>query len=301
MDAGRSKNEHRSAAGPAARWLSGVFAGALVLVVMTALLAGCGPKTGPTETIRVDEPLASAAVTDVELVMGTGRLSLSPGASGLMSGTIRCNVKDWQPEIRRNDTRLLIQQKSRDSISGSVVTTVNDWDLQLGDSPMRLTILAGAYQGELDLTGLTLQDLSIEDGAARTQVMFNAPNPGQMERLRYKTGASTVSLIGLANANFRSMEFTGGAGAYSLDFSGQVRTEATARIAVGTGSVRIQVPSGMAMVVKVSGSQTAVDTQGMWVTKGSTHSTPAAGAADGGKVLTVELEMAAGTATLVAQ
>jgi hypothetical protein len=270
-------------------------------LAMSLVVAGCGAEVGPTETIRIDEPLASAAVTDVELVMGAGSLSLTPGATGLVSGTIRCNVEDWQPQIRRSDARLLIQQKSRDAISGLEAAVINEWGLQLGQSPMRLRISAGAYDAALDLSGLTLQDLSIEDGASQTQVMFNSPNPGQMERLWFKTGASAVSLIGLANANFKSMQFTGGAGTFTFDFSGQLRTKATAKIVLGTGTVRIQVPASTAVVVRAIGSQIAVDTQGSWVTKGQTHSTPAVAANKDGKVLTVELEMGAGTATLVAK
>ena len=295
MGSWRGKSGCRSAARSSGKAL----AVAALLTGVALLLVGCGAKVGPTDTVVLDEPLASAAVTEVELVMGAGTLKVGSGATGLVSGTIRCNVEDWLPEIKRSDTRLVIQQKSRNTVSDAVSSIVNDWDLQLGKSPMRLSIVAGAYEGSLDLSGLTLQGLSVEDGAANTQIRFSSANPGQMERLRYKTGASTVSLLGLANANFKSMEFTGGAGTYSLDFSGSLRTKATARVVVGSGTVRIQVPAGTAAVVKVNGAQTAVDLQGEWVTKGTTHSTAAVEGAADGKILTIELEMGTGTATLV--
>jgi hypothetical protein len=105
----------------------------------------------------------------------------------------------------------------------------------------------------------------------------------------------------LADANFKSMEFTGGAGSYSLDFSGQLRTTATARIVIAAGTVRIQAPASTAVVVKVASTRTMLDLQGEWVTEGTTHSTPAAASLEDGKVLTVQLEMAAGTATLIAK
>lgn len=299
MDSWRSRGKCRPAARSSGRALAGVVVTCALLTGGALSLIGCGPEVGATETVVLDVPLASTAVTDVELVMGAGSLKVAPGATGLVSGTIRCNVEDWLPDIRRSDTRVLVQQKSRDAVSDAVSSTVNDWDLQLGKSPMRLSVVAGAYEGSLDLSGLTLQELSVEDGAANTQIRFSSANPGQMERLRYKTGASTVSLLGLANANFKSMEFTGGAGTYNLDFSGQLRTKATARVVVGSGTMRIQVPAGTAAVVKVSGSQTAIDLQGEWVTKGTTHSTPAVEGAEDGKILTIELEMGTGTATLV--
>jgi hypothetical protein len=282
MGSWRWKSRCRLAVRSSGRSLAGTVVASALVAGAALFIIGCGPKVGATETVLLDEPLASGAVTDVELIMGAGTLTVGSGATGLISGVIRCNVEDWLPEIKRSDARITIQQKSRDTVSDAVSSTVNDWDLQLGKSPMRLKVVAGAYEGSLDLSGVTLQELSIEDGAANTRVRFSSANPGQMERLRYQTGASTVSLLGLANANFKSMEFTGGAGTYSLDFSGQLRTKATARVVVGSGAVRIQVPAGTAAVVKVSGSRTAVDLQGEWVTKGTTHSTPAVEGAEGG-------------------
>jgi hypothetical protein len=301
MDLWRSKGRCRAAEWSSGRSLAGMVVASALLMGVVLFLLGCGPKVGATQTVVLDVPLASAAVTDVELVMGSGTLKVTSGATGLVSGNIRCNVEAWLPDIKRSDTRVVIQQKSRSSVSDAVSSTVNDWDLQLGKSPMRLTVLAGACKGTLDLSGLTLQGLSIEDGAANTQIRFSSANPGQMEQLHYKTGASTVSLFGLANANFKSMDFTGGAGTYNLDFSGELRTKATAGVVVGSGTVRIQVPAGTPAVVKVSGSQTAVEMQGEWVTKGTAHSTPAVESAEDDKILTIELEMGTGTATLVAK
>lgn len=262
-------------------------------------LAACDPEVGATQTVVVEEPLASGPVTDVQLVMGTGKLSITPGAVGLISGTIRCNVADWEPLLSRGDDSLSIKQKSRDSVSDAAGMIVNDWSLMLGRSPMRLKISAGAYEGDIDLSGLTIQELTIEEGASATRVTCNSPNPGQMQHLRYKTGASSVTMLGLANANFKSMDFAGGSGTYVFDFAGQVRTNGTVRIETGQGTVRIQVPATTAAQVTVKGSKTSVVTEGQWVTTGQTHSTSAADAADPGRSLTMIVEVEAGTVTLV--
>jgi hypothetical protein len=79
---------------------------ALVLLVGTGLLlTGCAAKVGATQEMLVDEPLASAAVTEVHLVMGAGKLTLAPGAAGLISGAIDYNVAKWKPKIARSDER----------------------------------------------------------------------------------------------------------------------------------------------------------------------------------------------------
>jgi hypothetical protein len=274
--------------------------GAALLILLGAwLLTGCGIKTGVTQELVIDEPLGSAAVTEVVLEMGAGKLSIAPEATGLASGTIRYNVEAWKPEVERSDTRLTIKQGSKRSVSVLGGNVVNDWDLELGKAPMRLEVSAGAYEGFYDLSGLTLQELTITDGASRSQVMFNSANPGQMERFSYTTGASTVTLIGLANANLKTMEFKGGAGSYSLDFSGQLRTDANVKAEIGAGSMRIIVPVGTSARVTVKGSLNSVSTEGTWTASGDTYSTLAADSAAQGKTLSITLETNVGSVTLV--
>ncbi len=279
----------------------------LVVMLMVSMLglitfaSACsvGVDIGPTQELAVDEPLGSAAVTDVEIDMGAGTLSLSPGATGLASGLIRYNVDAWKPTIERTDKKLTIEQGKKGGLEAIGGDIVNEWRLQLGNAPMRLLVSAGAYEGTYDLGGLTLQGLTIKDGAARSEVRFGSPNPGQMQRLLYETGASTVNLTGLANANFRTFEFNGGAGSYKMDFSGQLRTDSSARIKAGVGSVRIEVPAETAAQVTVKGSLTDVSLEGAWTTTGKTSSTPAVKAGGQNKTLLIEVDMSVGTLELI--
>jgi hypothetical protein len=283
------------------RMMTAVSIGVLPFVMVGVLMAaGCGVNVGPTQELTIDEPLSSAAVTDVNLSMGAGKLSLSAGASGLMSGTVRYNVEPWKPTVTRNDSSVTVKQGSQKGISGLGSDVVNDWTLELGKSPMRLTVTAGAYEGTYNLGGLALQGLSIKDGAAKTQVTFDSPNPGQMETFTYDTGASKVSLSGLANANFRSMNFKGGAGSYTLDFSGDLRTDGNVKVKAGVGTVQVIVPKGTAAEVTVSGSLTDVSVDGPWTNSGGTHATPAA-AGGSGKKLIISVDMSVGTLKLVTQ
>jgi len=140
---------------------------------------------------------------------------------------------------------------------------------------MRLTVSAGAYDGSYELGGLSLQRLSIKDGASKSQVTFSSPNPSQMELLKYETGASSVTLTGLADANFRKLEFKGGAGSFTLEFSGQLRSDGSASVEAGVGQVHLVIPAGMAVKVVVDGKLADVEQEGNWVTSGDTYSTPA--------------------------
>lgn len=269
---------------------------AVVTLVTAALaLAGCTVKTGPTEEFTVNEPLGGAAVTDLRIKMGAGKLVLASGASGLIEGVVRYNIAEWKPSVERGDARLEITQGSADKpgpIGGDVV---NEWELKLGRAPLRLSIEAGAYSGDLELGGLLLSSLSIKDGAAKNQVRFSTPNPGLMEEFAYKTGASDVEISGLANANCRRMTFEGGAGSFTLDFGGELRSDSVVDIKAAAGSVRVEVPSRTTATVNVSGELNDVSIEGTWTVQGKTYSL-----GGGGRTLTINVDLTAGSLKLVA-
>ena len=230
--------------------------------------------TGPvTETVidvpRLADPTQEAFLT---LSFGANELRLSPGAEGLVSGTVRTNIKDFEPTVTVNGSDIRIEQGSLD-VNGIPHSDngVNEWDLKLGADPMRLRVTGGAYEGDMDLGGLALTDLYISDGAASVKVDFSAPNTVEMSSLRYETGASTVEMMNLANANFTSMIFRSGAGTYTLDFGGALRRDARVDIESGLSTLTIVVPEGTAAEVEISGSMSSVEAHGAWVSQDSTR------------------------------
>jgi len=96
-----------------------------------------------------------------------------------------------------------------------------------------------AYSGDIELGGLALKSLDVTDGAAEVSMRFSSPNLVEMDRLRYQTGASEVTLHGLANANFTSLIFRSGAGNYILDFSGSLTRDAVATVESGFSQIVI--------------------------------------------------------------
>jgi hypothetical protein len=273
----------------------------LVLVATVGfMVTGCGIGIGPTQTFDINEKLGGAAVTDVTVSMGAGTLDIGSGASGLVSGTISYNVEKWKPEVVRGDSSVAIKQGTTKGLDGVGTDVVNDWKLKLGAAPIRLAVMAGAYEGAYELGGLALQKLSIEDGAAKTHVNFASANLSQLETLSYDTGASTVTLSGLADANFKKLEFNGGAGSYTFDFSGELRTSGSVTIDSGASKVHIIVPSGTAAKVVVNGKLTDVTQEGTWTAADKTYSTPAAASSDG-KLLSITVNMDVGSLTLTAE
>lgn len=279
-----------------------------VLVILSLALAGgalaCSlslnlphADTGATETLTIDEPAPPAGtVAEVSIDMGAGSLELTGGADGLADGEVRYNVQEWRPTVTRAGGRLTIEQGDPDVPMTLGDDVVNEWDLRLGEVPMELSLDAGAYSGAIDLTGIPLQRLSVNDGASDVQLEWREANPEELRLFSYNTGASTVTLRGLGYANFSELTFTGGAGTYTLDFSGELRRDGNVTIHSGVSSVRIEIPEGTAVEVVVEGAMNDVDTLGDWTLDGDTYRM-----AGLGPVLRIFVDMGVGSLTLSAE
>lgn len=232
-------------------------------------------KTGSEVSYPVHQSLPNKKTpVEVELDAGAATLNVTGGAKSLVDGTIVTNVPEWEPKVGFSDDRLTISQPGN-NISGIPSKSYkNVWNLALSDDiPLDLTIIAGAYQGHLDLGGLNLTNLAITDGAGNSEMSFSKPNQGEMEQFKYTSGASSVKLYDLANANFQQMKFSAGAGDYTLDFSGDLKHDIQVDMEAGMSAVTIIVPSGSNASVTVNGEMKDVNTNGAWSVNDQTYTT----------------------------
>ena len=145
----------------------------------------------------------------------------------------------------------------------------------------------------MELGGLAIHSLRVTDGAADVRLSFSEPNLVEMENLRYETGASKVELTGLANANFGSMNFRGGAGDYTLDFSGELQQDASVDVDAGVSSMTIIVPEDTNVTLFVAGGLTDVNRSGAWDRQNDEYSLSGSGPS-----LTINVSMGAGSLNL---
>ncbi len=228
--------------------------------------------------------------------MGAGTLHIDGGAAGLVEGTIKYDVADWKPVVSNQGSGVSITQGTNYSNQLPPQNVVNDWQLKLGQAPLDLTIDAGAYDSTLNLGGIPLTNLTINDGASNTSISFAASNPARMQHLLYKTGASTVSITGLGNANVADMNFEGGAGSYTLDFSGKLQQASNVHISSGVSNFKVIVPSTTACKVILTGAMNSVNAQGAWTVNDKTYSLSGQG-----PLLTITVELGVGSLELDTQ
>jgi hypothetical protein len=271
-----------------------------ILVLALASMA-CGfsvnlPKESqPGPEVKESITVAGKGSEEMRLTLsfGAGRLKLSPGGGDqLVEGTAVYNFEQLKPKIVKDGNSVEIKHDNFNNLVNPK-DIINEWDLKLGKSPIDLTINAGAYNGTYELGGLSLTNLTVKDGAANVDLSFSKPNLVEMSILRYETGASDVKLAGLANANFSTLMFNGGAGSYTLDFSGKLTREGVVKIEAGAGDVQLIIPKDVNAKVTVESTLATVNHSSGWTENGSEYTQNGSG-----PELTIIVKMAAGNLTI---
>ncbi len=270
----------------------------IAILALTALACGISapepptPQSEVTEDIKVEYP--DADEINLKLRFVAGKLDLNPGAALLVDGTATYNYDELKPEINTDGSDVEVRVGDGDvNIFPNLNNIKNEWDLELGDQPMNLSLESGAYEGEFELGGLALTRLDIKDGASNVEISFSKLNPVEMSTFTYNTGASDVKITGLANANFSLFDFSSGAGDYTLDFSGEMQRDASVKIETGLSNFIIIVPEGVNAVVTVQGGLSNVNAGSSWERSGSDYVQKGEG-----PTLTFVIEMGAGNLTL---
>jgi hypothetical protein len=97
----------------------------------------------------------------------------------------------------------------------------------------------------------------------------------------------------LGNANFASLEFDSGAGNYTLDFSGQLRRNASVHIGTGVSNLTLVIPAGIPTQITVKGAASNVTSNSDWSRNGNVYSQSGTG-----PQLTMVIEIGAGNITI---
>ena len=96
--------------------------------------------------------------------------------------------------------------------------------------------------------------------------------------------------------NFNTLDFSAGAGDYTLDFTGTLTHDASVDIKATISNITIIIPAGMKAVIINDGTVSNINTEGTWLLSDDTYTT-----VQEGPTLTINLSMAVGNVTLIHQ
>ncbi len=185
----------------------------------------------------------------VTIKFGAGKLDLISGKEDVFKGNFQYDKSILKPNIQYEilgETGILTLSQSIKKDLDLPFPYKNRWNLKLPSGiPLQLYINTATYSGDIDLTNLQIENFYLTTGASQTNIIFDQPNLIDLKNINIKTGASTIKMLGLANANFDEMNFTGGAGSYTFDFSGDLTKKSKVNINVGAAKIVLKIPSNM--------------------------------------------------------
>lgn len=273
---------------------------AIVILIMAGFacsIQNIQMETVETRVVNVAEALpGNTNETELIFKMTGGQFTINPGSDQLANGSIVYNVEHYEPEFTRRDNYLEIKQVEPFRFTGLPIGDVeNIWNLEITEVlPLDLRIEGGASENIFNFSGLQLTRLSIIQGGSDTTIRFEVPNPVPMDEFSFTTGASSARLYGLANAGFRRMSMSAGAGNYTLDFGGILSQDTVVDIKAGVSNITLIIPAEMRAVVNTQGTVTNINTRGTWLVSNDQYSTLMEG-----NTLLINLDMAIGNITLV--
>ena len=192
-------------------------------------------------------PLGEVDSLKVTIKFGAGKLDLISGQEDVFEGNFQYDKSILKPNIRYEifgENGILTLSHSIKKDLNLSFPHKNIWNLKLPSGvPLQLYVNTATYSGDIDLTNLQIESLYLNSGASQTNIVFNHPNLIDLKNINIITGASSIKMLGLANANFNEMNFTGGAGSYTFDFSGNLTKKSKVNIDAGAAKIILKIPS----------------------------------------------------------
>jgi hypothetical protein len=252
----------------------------------------------PDTPINVDYPASDDL--HLRIALGACRLEARSGeGEAWITGVCHDPTGKRAPRIldEGGNVRITESEPSWERIP-AVFGGVPRYELELGKRrPFALTIETGASEFEMDLGGVPLSGLLVRQGAGRFELDFSASNPESMQLLEVSSGAASIELENLANANFSEMRLSGGAAGYELDFGGTLSRGAEATIEAGLSGVEIKIPPSTAAKIVAETTVGSVDV-GDGFTKSEGAFWTEAGAAGNEPLLTIRAGVRLGSLQL---
>lgn len=252
-----------------------------------------------TSLAEINIPYPQTADLRLTIRVGACRLKLVSGSGGAwVLGRYYYPRGALPLKTESRGGRVTITQDYDVTGLGGLLRYTPRFELALGRlRPYSLKLEAGASDVMADLGGVPLKGLVIRQGAGRADFNFSARNPEEMASIDVNSGAVSLQMKGLSNANFAEMTFDGGAASYSFDFGGRLARDAKVRITTSLAPVTIHIPSATAASVAENTVAAALDLGDGFTRKGGAFLTEAA--VKGSKpVLTIVANVSLGTLSL---
>ena len=183
-----------------------------------------------------------------------GTLSLVPAPSGILYALRLTYDSDRFAPVARFDPAVPRLTLGTESLSRSGGVRVSHRGappaatIGLGTrADLDLDIELGAAEATLELGGIRISRLKLQTGASKTEVRFSESNPIRCSGAEFYAGAAELVVTGLGYSRCGEVDFNGGVGKVTLDFSGRWTgaMQLDAQMAVGELVLRLPKRAGI--------------------------------------------------------
>lgn len=215
------------------------------------------------ELIRteIDVPFPEVAEPHLQLELNSCRLTLRPGGEAARVRGTYDDVEGSMPLIVQQ-AGATVHIKQRPSLTEMLrlVDRMVPLDLVIGTGrPFALHLDVGASEGRLELGGLPLTRLEIQNGSAEQEIAFSAPNQERLRCMHVTAPRGRLTMRGLANANFDTLTVDAAEASCVVDLSGVLSRPGQAKITCVQGSLDIFASAATAVRIKLDAGLGTVD------------------------------------------
>lgn len=181
-------------------------------------------------------PAAEAQLYQMDLAYDDGRY-LPVSDYDARSGTVLLGLKPAGEGGVRVVSRTQLSQVAAVGLSARV--------------NLALALALGAVDAQVELGGLRVTSLDVKTGASRTMIQFSRPNAVRCQHAVFSAGAAEVSVLGLGNSRCDEIEFEGGIGKVTLDFSGVWSSSSRVEVKMAMGELTLRLPRNAGVRIRM--------------------------------------------------
>lgn len=244
----------------------------------------------------------SRLATTIQYAGGT--LSLVPASAGILYVLRLTYDADRFAPIARFDAgvpRLVLGTEALPHAGGMRVSsrgTPPAATIGLGTrADMDLDIELGAAEATLELGGIRISRLKLQTGASKTVVRFSESNPIRCTSAEFTAGAAELMVTGLGYSRCGEVDFNGGVGKVTLDFSGPWSGAMRLDAGIAMGELVLRLPKRAGIKLELEKFAASFAPAGL-VRSADGRTWVSAGFENAAQQLVVELETAFGGVTV---
>lgn len=207
---------------------------------------------------KASEPRGSEQRLTARVELNAGHLAIqaAPDAQ-LYEVDVYYDENSLEPKLQLDRQGDQADVRFELSGEGKQIRDVGKTRMNLSLNPstaLSLQTRTGISESEIDLSGMTVEEVEIEAGVGEMALSMLSRNQMVCREVSIRSGVGEFKATGLGNFRVNRLHFQGGVGGALLDFSGDWEEVAEVLVEVGVGGVQIRLPRNLGVELRATKS-----------------------------------------------